>query len=117
MSINFIEGQFPRSPTSSKENFEYSNNDRIFETQKLVPLGNFQESYPEYFSRPIDTTPLTQVAPILTPQSNLHCIDVANHIKDCPVCGRLHKSPAPVFMGIIIFLFIVILFLGKRFFE
>jgi hypothetical protein len=49
--------------------------------------------------------------------SDMNCINVANHIKDCPVCSKLHKSNAHVYMGIIIVLIIICLFLGRRFFD
>lgn len=48
----------------------------------------------------------------------MSCIDVANHINVCPVCSKLHKSQASIYLSVIIFLIILCIFLGgKKFFE
>lgn len=49
--------------------------------------------------------------------NDLNCRDVDDHIKGCSVCGRLHKSNAHIYIGIIIFLIIICVFLGRKFFE
>ena len=126
MSIKFVEGTFPRGSISSptKEEFGFDNIMEEAKTQDFSKLYNQQS----YFSRPADTMSLSHVEPIFQGSvngfqqntfstDNLRCIDVAHHIRDCPVCSRLHKSQAPFFIGIILLLSIIILFLGKRFFE
>lgn len=47
----------------------------------------------------------------------LNCIDIAHHLKECPVCSQLHRSYSNYYVGVIIALLIVILFLGRKFFE
>lgn len=47
----------------------------------------------------------------------MNCIDIANHLAACPVCSKLHKSHANIYIGVIIFLIIVIFFLGRKFFD
>lgn len=47
----------------------------------------------------------------------ISCIDISNHIADCPVCSKLHKSNSYIYIGIILILIIIILFLGKKFFD
>jgi hypothetical protein len=48
---------------------------------------------------------------------SMSCIDIANHLTACPVCSKLHKSHSPIFIGVIVFLIIVIFFLGRKFFD
>ena len=48
---------------------------------------------------------------------NMNCRDIAYHIKICPVCSKLHKSNSYIYAGIIIFLVIICVFLGRRFFD
>lgn len=91
---------------------------------------NNEDNYPprEYFMGPLPArspppnTTVIQQPPsdnnfLLKAEDSLNCISVANHIKQCPVCSQLHKSNSHIFMGIIIALIILALFLGRRFFE
>jgi hypothetical protein len=48
---------------------------------------------------------------------SMNCIDIANHIRYCPVCSQLHKSQAPMFISIIVILIIIAVCLGKKHFE
>lgn len=90
----FHSHQSPQSPQGS-QGFHYSQSPQEFEYTSQSK--NYKEQKPYYMS--------------------LNCIDVANHLEDCPVCSKLHKSNAPIFISIIVFLLILIMFLGKRFFE
>ena len=47
----------------------------------------------------------------------LNCIDIANHLTACPVCSKLHRSYAHVYIGIIVALIVLAFFLGRKFFE
>lgn len=73
-------------------------------------------SYSQRTSRapPVGSTILSHAGHV---GQELNCIDVAHHLTRCPVCSKLHKSSAPLFIGAIIVLLIIILFLGRKFFE
>lgn len=43
-----------------------------------------------------------------------NCVDVANHIKTCPICSRLYDQDRTIFYVIIALLIIICLFLLKR---
>lgn len=73
-----------------------------------------QGSYPQKMRPPVGSTMLSHGGHA---GQELNCIDVAHHLTRCPVCSKLHKSSAPLFIGAIIVLLIIILFLGRKFFE
>lgn len=87
-------------------------------SQNPQPFQPFQSSQnPQSSQHPAGTTPLPYKNMLNPAYMTLNCIDVANHLTACPVCSRLHKSNSSIFMGIIVFLIILILFLGRKFFE
>ena len=45
---------------------------------------------------------------------NLHCIVIADHIMDCPLCSRFYRNYTPLYNTIIILLIIVILVMIYR---
>jgi hypothetical protein len=47
----------------------------------------------------------------------LSCLDVHRHARDCPICGRLYLSYSPVYIGVILILVLVIVFLLKNIME
>ena len=47
-------------------------------------------------------------------KENISCIDVADHIKTCPICSRLYDQDRTIFYVVIALLVIVCLFLLKR---
>ena len=51
------------------------------------------------------------------PALDLNCREVDDHIRTCPICMRLHKSNANIFLGIIVVLVLICLFLGRKFFD
>lgn len=44
----------------------------------------------------------------------LHCIDVADHIKSCPICSKFYKKDNTLCIAIIIILVIICILLLKR---
>jgi hypothetical protein len=70
-----------------------------------------------HHGHPVTRSPGPRYVPVSSSVKSLNCIDVANHLTDCPVCSRLHKSNAHIFIGIIVALIILIFFLGRKFFE
>lgn len=47
----------------------------------------------------------------------INCIDISNHITQCPVCSKLYKSNSNIYIGIILVLIILLVFLGKKVFD
>lgn len=50
----------------------------------------------------------------VSPRS-LHCITIAEHIVDCPICGRLYRNYTPIYTIMIVILVIVIISLLIKF--
>lgn len=48
------------------------------------------------------------------PIPSLHCIEIANHIAECPVCKKIYNCNTTIYIAIIIALAIVCLLLLKR---
>ena len=47
----------------------------------------------------------------------LSCVDIAEHVQNCPVCGKLYKNDNTMYMGIIAILVILCILLIKRVLE
>lgn len=54
-----------------------------------------------------------QQTPYISPRS-LHCIVIADHIMDCPICCRLYRNYTPFYNIIIMILLIILIFLFIR---
>jgi hypothetical protein len=50
-------------------------------------------------------------------KTHLSCIDIAEHVQNCPVCGKLYKNDNTMYMGIIAILVILCILLIKRVLE
>lgn len=118
--LDFLDGRFPRRTVDIDEQPLITN------VQILGgPPVNFQNPdepypFPKHSNDLMNITPLQQIHQLPPPMKNylaMNCIDIAHHLTECPVCSKLHKSHSPYFIGAIVFLMIIILFLGKRFFE
>jgi len=62
-------------------------------------------SYARYFPPP---PPQYTPSPVENPRA-LHCITIADHIIDCPICSRLYRNYTPIYNTIIGILLIVII--------
>jgi len=69
--------------------------------------------------------PIIQKQEIIEPQIDykpyqhrLHCVDVVNHIKDCPVCQKLYNNnEKKIYIMVIVILIVVIALLVKKLIE
>lgn len=125
--LEFLNGSFPRInnqiPLDSTRlpdlpAISYQNSSEENKVYPLPPGFDIER----YFTGPLPARKMENANPPQMSQQyhnplNLNCIHVANHLVECPVCSRLHKSHSSVYMGIIIALLIVIVFLGRRFFD
>ena len=48
---------------------------------------------------------------------NIACLDIHQHVGNCPVCSKLHRPYNSILMVIIVVLLLVILFLSKKSFR
>jgi hypothetical protein len=62
--------------------------------------------------------PQIDYKPYLQHQHRLHCVDVVNHIKDCPVCQKLYNNNEKnIYIMVIVILIIIIALLVKKLIE
>jgi hypothetical protein len=52
--------------------------------------------------------------PLPIPPQPLHCVDIANHIKDCPVCSKLYHHDSSSYIAVIVVLVIICLILTQK---
>ena len=64
-----------------------------------APSYHHEQETPQYI--PSDNT-------YNTSPRNLHCIVIADHIVDCPICSRFYRNYTPIY-NVIIFILVVIL--------
>lgn len=60
-----------------------------------------------------DTSFPQQQTSYMSPRS-LHCIVIADHIMDCPICSRFYRNYTPFYNIMIMILLIIIIFLFIR---
>jgi hypothetical protein len=87
---------FTPPPSSPKPQFPPS-------SYQFMNVSPSSQQHQQQFS-PQDVTP-----------RNLHCITIAEHIVDCPICGRLYRNYTPIYSIMIIVLVIVIIVLLIKF--
>jgi hypothetical protein len=50
----------------------------------------------------------------LLPPQPLNCVDVANHIQNCPICSKFYKNDNTIYIILIVLLSVMCLLLLKR---
>lgn len=84
-----------------------------FENQNHGP--SFIENESQYKKIPQPPPPPPTEKPMLKESEELNCVNICNHIKNCPVCNRLYNSnDKTIYIIIIIILGILCLLLLKR---
>lgn len=74
--------------------------------------GDIQMRYPE------DSKPIIEENVRLPKYRDIHCVDIIDHIKDCPVCCKIHNNnEKTIYIVIIIILVVICAFLLKRVLE
>jgi hypothetical protein len=68
------------------------------------------QAYPQPENHP---QPQSQHTPYVSPRS-LHCIVIADHIMDCPICSRLYRNYTPFYNILLMILFMLLVFLFIR---
>ena len=46
--------------------------------------------------------------------TNISCLDIANHVKDCPICSKFYNNDKTVYIIVIVVLTIICLLLLKK---
>lgn len=67
-------------------------------------------------SQPIEHVPQVpqNMGPMVPHHLRINCIDIANHLQDCPLCSKFYDNNKTVYIIVIIVLVIVCLLLLKR---
>jgi hypothetical protein len=52
--------------------------------------------------------------PTPLPPARLNCLDVCNHIKDCPLCSKFYHNDNTIYLIIIVVLSILVIILTKK---
>ena len=61
-----------------------------------------------YYQEDQQQPPHYNIPSEITSPRNLHCIVIADHIVDCPICSRFYRNYTPIY-NVIIFILVVIL--------
>lgn len=48
------------------------------------------------------------------PALNIPCIEIANHIRDCPICSRFYSNDRTIYIIVIVILSIIVIILLKK---
>lgn len=75
---------------------------------------NYKSSTQAYSQNdsPTNEPPIQQTS-YMSPRS-LHCIVIADHIMDCPICSRFYRNYTPFYNIILMILLIIVIFLFIR---
>lgn len=65
-----------------------------------------------YFQEPPTRHP--QPHDVYTSPRNLHCVVIADHIMECPICSRFYRNYSPLYNTIIVILLILLLIIIYR---
>ena len=76
---------------------------------------NFSQARNEYYNSPPEETEAPPLPlPPLPQTSDIHCLDICNHIKDCPLCSKFYDNDKTVYIIIIVMLCIINLIFLKK---
>jgi hypothetical protein len=79
-------------------------------------MSHFQEQHAKpYQEPPLQQPPSEMIEQYVSPSFN--CIDVANHIKDCPICSRFYNNDKTAYVIAIVFLALICVLLLKKVLE
>lgn len=70
--------------------------------------------YPQHNSVPSNTAHLNYVIEGYDNPPKLTCLDVANHIQNCPICSKFYENDKSMYIVIIIILLIMCIILVKK---
>jgi len=100
----------PKEAGMMNGNTQFTPYNDISSPEQYTPQPQPQQYYPENY-----------VPPVMERYDNLSsgpsCIDVANHIAQCPICSQLYKNDKSIYMIAIIILSVVCLLLLKKVLE
>ena len=82
----------------SMENFVHPKNNNFFDNSSIIQT-------PEFFNGP---------KPVKNNSSELSCVEVADHIENCPICSKFYRNNNTIFLIIIFILSIFCLILLKK---
>lgn len=106
----------PPTPSTSKPRQFTIPSSSNFTPPPSSPKPQFPPSSYQFMNiSPSSQQQQQQFSPQDVAPRSLHCITIAEHIVDCPICGRLYRNYTPVYTIMIIVLVIVIIVLLIKF--
>lgn len=91
-------------------------NHQLSPNSGMMPMNSYDPSRGNHYEdMPPHPHPHAQQPPpqaLYHPQ--LHCIDVAKHVQDCPICSRFYNNDKTAYVIAIIVLLVICLLLLKR---
>lgn len=91
-------------PQAQQRPFTIPSSSHLIEPEPSAPIRSYVPSRPVYFHE----SPSSPPHEVYTSPRNLHCVVIADHIVDCPICSRFYRNYSPLYNGIIIVLVIIL---------
>lgn len=107
----------PQEQLQQQQQFEIKPAYKIPSSSNLLNnTNNTTKTYKpatQAYSHESDVSKEKQSSSYMSPRS-LHCIVIADHIMDCPICSRFYRNYTPFYNIVIMILLIVLIFLFIR---
>lgn len=91
---------------------------RKFISQSHIPpqesgmnMGPKQSYYDQQSQYDTHQGPMMSIPEMLPIQPQVHCVDVASHVKQCPICQYYYNTNTMMYMNIVGLIIIIILIL------
>jgi hypothetical protein len=65
-------------------------------------------------SAPIENFEKNTMAPTITSRDSPSCLDVADHVENCPICSKIYKTDTTIYLIAIVVLAIISIILLKK---
>jgi len=129
----FIQGEYKKSKKIERFDSEESRervieqDDRMDEqdvddVNKMFKKENFKINNDDPWQTPVNDIPPRQIQYNNPPALRgvtmlarpLNCVHVADHLVECPVCSKLHKSNKGIYITIIMSLLLILFFIASK---
>lgn len=106
----------PPMPPPQPRNFKIPSSSDIIGNQEMnstpsqQPARHVASSGPKFTYQKFSPPPSNEDNFISNPR-NIHCVVIADHIMDCPICSRFYRNYTPIYNVIILILGIALIVL------
>lgn len=105
----------PPSMASTSRNFKIPSSSDILEDVAPPPPPKPPAPSPRFsyqkFASPSPASSHDSESNLLANPRNIHCVVIADHIMDCPICSRFYRNYTPIYNVIILILGIALIIL------